>query len=243
MPARLDVTKVVYGAFMVPWWNRRAFGRALGIPLALLVTLTLSWYYGGKYLPQFSNWVLCVAWGGLFSMFAVTCHRLVLLDAASVASQPVPRWSWRETRFFYWLVGTWLICWVAGIAAITLILNLAIMVIGNSITGWFDWAPLVAGIPAYYLFARLSPIFPATAIDRRVDLKWAWRLTRGNGWRLFVVVAVLPWLLSHFVGLLYRGNATAVETAMLTFVGSALFAVEIAALSLSYRELTREEGG
>jgi hypothetical protein len=46
-----------------------------------------------------------------------------------------------------------------------------------------------------------------------------------------------------FVGLLYRGNATAVETAILTFLGSALFAVEIAALSLSYRELTREEGG
>jgi hypothetical protein len=25
MTARLDVAKVVYGAFMLPWWNRRAF--------------------------------------------------------------------------------------------------------------------------------------------------------------------------------------------------------------------------
>jgi len=39
------------------------------------------------------------------------------------------------------------------------------------------------------------------------------------------------------------GNATAVETVILTFLGSAFFAVEIAALSLSYRELTREESG
>jgi len=243
MAARLEVAKVLYGAFMVPWWKRRAFCRALAIPLALLVTLTLSWYYGGKYLPQFSNWVLCAVWVGLFSVFAVTCHRLVLLDAASVASRPVPRWSWRETRFFYWLVGTWLICWGAGIAALTLMLNLAIMTLGSPRDGWFDWIPLAAGVPAYYLFARLSPLFPATAIDREVNLKWAWRLTQGNGWRLFVVVAVLPWLISELVGLLYRGNATALETAILTFLGSALFAVEIAALSLSYRELTREEDG
>jgi hypothetical protein len=33
---------------------------------------------------------------------------------------------------------------------------------------------------------------------------------------------------SAVVGLLYRGNATAVETVILTFLGSAFFAVEIA---------------
>jgi len=243
MTARLDVAKVVYGAFMLPWWNRRAFGRALAIPLVLLVTLTLSWYYGGKYLPKPSNWALCFVWGALFSVFAVTCHRLVLLDAASVASRPVPRWSWRETRFFYWLVGIWLICWGAGIAAMTLILNLAIMAMGPPSDGLFSEAQYLASVPAYYLFARLSPVFPATAIDRTVNLRWAWRLTQGNGWRLFLIVAVLPWVISEIVALLYRGNATAVETVVLTFAGSALFAVEIAALSLSYRELTREEGG
>ena len=82
---------------------------------------------------------------------------------------------------------------------------------------------------------------PATAVDRNVDLKWAWRLTKSQGWRLFIVVAILPWIISELVALLYRGDATAVETVVLTFIGTALFAVEIAALSLSYRELTKEE--
>lgn len=243
MSAPLPVAKVVYGAFLFPWWHRRAFARALAVPLVSLVTLTLSWYYASDSLPKYSSWVLCFVWAALFSVFAVTCHRLVLLDPASVAPRPVPRWSWRETRFLYWLIGIWLICWTAGIAAITVILNVALMAMGPPGDGWFSEGQYLASVPAGYLFARLSPIFPATAIDRRVDLKWAWKLTQANGWRLFLVVAILPWIISAAIGLLYRGNATAVEIGILTFLGSALFAVEIAALSLSYRELAREEDG
>jgi hypothetical protein len=240
MTSRLPVAKVVYGAFAFPWWHRRAFARALAIPLVSLVTFTLSWYYAGEWLPPYSNWVLCLVWAALFAVLAVTCHRLVLLDATSVASRSVPRWSWRETRFLYWLVAIWLICWIASIAAMTLVLNLGMMVMRPTDLRLDSWAQSFAGIPAGYVFARLAPIFPATAIDRTVGLRWAWTLTRGNGWRLFLIVAVLPWLISAAVALLYRGNATVVETVLLSFLGSALFAVEIAALSLAYRELTKE---
>jgi hypothetical protein len=48
-------------------------------------------------------------------------------------------------------------------------------------------------------------------------------------------------MISHLVGLLYRMDATSLETVVLTFLGCALFVVEVAALSLSYRELTKEE--
>ena len=83
-------------------------------------------------------------------------------------------------------------------------------------------------------------VFPATALDRRADWRWAWQLTRNNGWRLFVVVAILPWAISQLLALLYRAEATVIETILLSVTGIALFAVEIAAISLSYRELTRE---
>ena len=107
--------------------------------------------------------------------------------------------------------------------------------------GWTKVIEFVASIPALYLIARLSLVFPATAIDRPASLKWAWRTSRGNGWRLVVVITVLPWLLSHLVGLLYRDEATAAEIVVLTVLGTALFALEIAALSIAYRELTRHE--
>jgi hypothetical protein len=122
-----------------------------------------------------------------------------------------------------------------------------LLVLGNlwprdaNLPAWSPVLEFLASLPALYLVARLSLVFPATAIDRHVGLRWAWRMSRGNGWRLVVVVTVLPWLVSHLVGLLYRDEATAAEIVLLTVIGTALFALEIAALSVAYRELVRNE--
>jgi hypothetical protein len=241
MTIRLDVGKVVLGAFLVPWWNRRAFSRALAIPLLLLVTLTLSWYFTGEYLPELSAWLFYLGYGVLFVIFAVTCHRLVLLDPPSITSRLYPRWSLRETRFILWMVGVWLIITAAFIVVSPLLVNVSLLWSRKADEDWLRWSLFVAKLPALYVFARLCLVFPATAVDKRVNLKWAWRLSEGNGWRLVLIVAVLPWILTQLVNLLYRGNASTIETIILTFVGCALFAVEVAALSLSYRELTSDE--
>lgn len=243
MPAPLSVGKVVLGAFLVPWWKRRAFARALAIPLAALATLMLSWYYAAEIVPSYAGWLLCLVYACLFTLFAVRCHRLVLIDSEMRAAELRPRWSWRETRFFYWLVGLWLISWVTWWFALLLAANaISWRHLPAEFPVWMDWSSYACKIPALYVFARLSPILPAAAIDRTVDLKSAWLLTRKNGWRLALVVGVLPWAISQLLGLLYRGEATVVETIVLTTLGIALLAVEIAALSISYRELTNEEG-
>jgi hypothetical protein len=104
---------------------------------------------------------------------------------------------------------------------------------------WFtEWGMHVVKIPALYVFARLCVLFPAAALDRNPTLRWAWDLTRRNGLRLMVVVGVLPWLFSNLVYYLYRDDATRVEWVALTVAAVALFAVEIAAVSISYRELS-----
>jgi len=55
-----------------------------------------------------------------------------------------------------------------------------------------------------------------------------------------VIVGFLPWALSYLPPLLYRSDATTVELVVLTVAGIALFAIEIAALSIAYRELTKQ---
>ena len=64
-----------------------------------------------------------------------------------------------------------------------------------------------------------------------------------NGWRLVVIVGVLPWALSQALALAWRGEATGLEWFLFLVGGSAVFLFEIAAISLSYRELTRDNAG
>ena len=208
----------------------------------LIVAYTLSWHYANEHLPGWVNWAACLGYAAFFALFAVTCHRLVLLDAAAVARRAEPRWTWREGLFLWWLIGAWLtylVVWMAASLLLGTVLANATRLVTDTQAG-LDWITRFAAIPSIYAVARMSLAFPAVAIDRRPTLRWAWELTRGNGWRLFVVVGVLPWALSQLVGFAYRSDATPVETLVLSIVGTTLFAVEVAALSLAYRELTKE---
>jgi hypothetical protein len=247
MPGPLSVGKVVVGAFMVPWWNRRAFARALAIPLAILLTFSFIWYRVDEALPEGSKWLLWLLYllyFALFTLFAVTTHRLVLLDAPVVAEKVAPSWSWRETRFFGFLVLTGAICMAVQYVILFLVTTFIVNAPGvgtDLVSEWFSWMSALARIPALYVFARLALVFPATAVDRRPDLKWAWHSTRANGWRLVLVVAVLPYLISWLIGLLYRSEPTVLETTLLATLAIAMFAIGISALSISYRELTRDE--
>ena len=233
---------MVQQALLVPWRRRSDFAWALAVPLALLAGLSLAWYFAEALLRQVQGWWLFVLYWGVFAafftLFAVTCHRLVLLPSGRVRGIQSPRWSARESRFLFWVITLWIVYlvvwWVGMLVSANLLPN-------DQVAGWLKVIESLASVPALYLIARLSLVFPATAIDQPAGLRWAWRASRGNGWRLVVVVTVLPWLVSHLVGLLYRDEATAAEIVLLTVFGTALFALEIAALSVAYRELVRNE--
>jgi len=91
-----------------------------------------------------------------------------------------------------------------------------------------------------YLAARISILLPRTAIDKRPSLEWVWSVTAGNGWRLFIIVGLLPVLISTIPMVFYLFGKN-----ILTEVPGALFdplvlAVEITALSLSYQFLVQD---
>jgi len=233
---------VVQEALLIPWQRRADFVRALAVPLALLAGFYLAWYLLDEPARQITGWTavfLCwLAFAILFALFAVTVHRLVLLDSRPLRGIPLPAWSMREARFVLFI----LLIWAIYLAVWWVVLLIA----GNLLPrGWFESSlqpvEIAARLPALYIIARLSLVFPATAIDRNAGLKWAWRASRGNGWRLVVVVTVLPWMVSQLFGLLYRDEPSTAEVVLLTVVGTALFALEIAALSVAYRELAGNE--
>lgn len=241
MPAPLPVGKIVAGAFLIPWHNRRSFVLALALPLALLVVFTAAWRQTFDALPESDrSWLaaLYLPYAALFSLFAVVTHRLVLLNAAS----GLPQWTWRETRFLAWMITVWLIYTLTTFLVVFAGMNIAAKVPGIGVEWLHEWTEeltMAGKVASFYVFARLSPVFPATAVDARPTLGWAWRLTRANGWRLFLVVGMLPWVISYLVGFLYRAEPSPLEMFALSILATALFAVEIAALSVAYRELMK----
>jgi len=234
-------------ALAIPWRRRKDFALALAVPLALLAGFQLAWYWvtadareaGGA---TSLHWTMAIlywgAFGALFTLFAVTCHRLVLLDLRPRGVAP-PGWSVREGRFLVFVISVWIVYLAVWWLTLLAVANLWPRFAGD-LGESFQLIEAAAKMPALYVIARLSLVFPATAIDRGANLRWAWRASRGNGWRLVVVVTVLPWIVSHVFGLLYRDQPTPVEIGVLTLAGTALFAFEIAALSVAYRELTRD---
>jgi hypothetical protein len=101
---KLDVWKVVSGAFLIPWESRATFGIALANPVFLIAILMFSWSHAKTHVPAWLAWGLYLAYLMLFTMLAITCHRLVLLKLTNVNSHSAFHWSLRETRFFGCLI-------------------------------------------------------------------------------------------------------------------------------------------
>lgn len=239
--AELPVWKVILGAFAVVWLMKGQFLNKISISILALVALGYVQSLAGNAWSGagllFGFLQLCV-----YAYFAVICHRMVLLGGKSVPVLGVRKWTSRETRFLGWLVGIYV---MAG--AVTLVLGVLaaslspLVKTGESTT--LIWLFVATDIPGLYLLSRLSVIFPATAVDERPDIKWAWDITHGNGWRLFTVVGVLPVVMGLLLSLLQRPDSTLTEDLLVSLLSFIALTVEIAAISLSYRELAAVQIG
>lgn len=231
---KLPVSKVLVGAFALLWWYRDTFLHSLAAPIFFLSLMGLFVFYASPDWHPFYFYYIYIIYAVLFTILAVTCHRIVLLGVNSVPAYGLKLWSRREFRFLWFVVGIYMVVFLPTSIAVIVVANL------YKLVSDLQLLVIIVTIPAYYVMARLSLVFPATAIDKKATLKWSWQKTRNNGWRMFVVVGVFPWMLSFLMGLIWRENATLPEVVMLYIAGYFLVVIEVSALSLSYKELAYE---
>ena len=105
-----------------------------------------------------------------------------------------------------WLLGVY----IAGGFSIVLVTlaTTTYFVISDIRLPIYQLSLLLGVIPTCYVLARLSLIFPATAVDQRPNIKWAWGKSFNNGWRLVVIVGLLPFVTSFAQQLMKRENST-----------------------------------
>lgn len=222
---------------------------------ALFLSAAATFILG--YFPYLTNWIssdltfydqVIISWLNFLIpvvpgiLFAITCHRLVLMGDQGVPDYGLLKWTQRETRYLGWFIAIIFICGLSyGVINGLIVSNTiddgdtGVLIDTTNPDGLLSY---LAYIPILYIFSRLSVLYPATAVDQQWSLKWAWGLSINNGWRLTLVVGGLPWVLYFFEDFLYRENATFVEYIILCLLGFILLAVEIVALSFSYKHLT-----
>jgi hypothetical protein len=232
------VISIILGAFRVPWSKRSRLARAVAAPATALIVIGMYWAYSGYLAGTYGSvlWVLLYALA--LTPFAVACHRVLLLGDESLPRYGIMKWTMREGRYLAWLLAAWLLGFLATMFLMmtigTIVINVFNIPRAWMEVGWFLGSFQVLGT---YVLARLSLILPAIALDGRPSLSRIWRLSDGNGWRLTVVVCGLPWLLELSQGFIHLDEATFVSMTLGSLVFCPLLVVEVAALSLSYKEL------
>ena len=237
-PPPLPLAEILRESFRMPWARRADFARALAVPALAIVVLQVGWSIAEE-MPSVVLWAGRAAYFGLWVLFAVTCHRVVLLNLHGDELAWVPGWGRRETIF----VVAALLAWATAIVASLAVFLVIALILRNISSDVSEAASMpITMILSTYVFARVAPVLPAAAIDAPVNLPKMWGVTRGNGWRLLVIVGALPWAFSYGVRFLGSDEAGVASVVAVTALTTLLLIVEICALSLSYRRLTPPSG-
>lgn len=216
--------------------NWRPLALALIVPvLGLAVVRQVSISFGAS---QAALWLLLAPQLFFYVLFAMSCHRIVLLGETALPNRLGVYWSMRELRFAGWLI-------------LLFVLTGAIWV---STSQALFFAGFVVSTPIWYgiyfltvwLEARIGMVFPATAVGQPADLARSWRMTRGYGLAIaipmFVVILAGDLLYSLLHAVLLQP-----EFPILAFVNDVvaipLIALGVAVLSVAYRRLTASGSG
>lgn len=234
MNGSLGVVDTITTAVNQLWAERKTLARLL--ILAGFVNGLLDW--GLATLVESHGWgwyyVLAVLHTLVYTVLAVRVHRLVLGVPNPI--QGIVRWSGRETKFLGWLVVVYfyffLIMVAFGVVASVVAGIVGVLPSANDSWGMALGVVLVS-LPAAYLLARLSVLLPAIAIDQKRNLAWAWSLTEGNGWRLVLILWVLPMLVSALLPEVEMSGLIE-STAWSLFLGVST-AIQIALLSVAFK--------
>jgi hypothetical protein len=209
--------KIVTGAFANVYYYKRVLAKALFIPFSLYLMIDIVTYYH----PDGPLYVLVVIVSTLIhAIFAITTHRVMLLGPESISEWGLPKWTWRETRFVFYMIGI--------VLAVIPIMILAII----PFIGVF-----IALFLAGWLMSRFSLVFPGIAVDHEASFGESWVMTEKHQLLMFLVVLVFPVLLAIPTYLVER----AVPFYMLSAVVSTFLIVfEVTALSLAYKAFSEK---
>lgn len=227
------ISDVIYELNM----KRYVLLQALLFPALAIITLDLfaSFYTTSGFIVL----VYKLFNAAFYALFAVSCHRIILLGKNHIPN----KWG----IYFSSTVGSY-IWYLILIAIIEVIVTLFIGLIFIPLSGFVPFEGvyidtalfIIFTLPLFYVAARISLILPSTAIDKDQEFSDIWKLSEGNGWKLTVALALPPTLaliIAWPIGALGNLVDNFISSFFTMMIFCILGAVEVSALSCSYRAL------
>lgn len=247
MSKKLPIAGIFFGAYALLFSRVSEFVRRLALPAlmftALMVSAVIGVFDGGSMM---ATYVFVFAVLIVSTLASVSVHRIVLLGTDSVPrfGRAVP--TKREAKFLLLVVIGY-----ASIALLSLLFsNVQFKTLTSNTTASAAFVVVLMGW--LYLVSRLLLLLPATALDRMPDPRRAWRISRGNGWRLFLLLIVFPALSAIILGTVAdpplewvaaRLGWELIATLGWMVVHAPIFVAEIIMLSLTYQVLCKQDTG
>lgn len=213
------IWKILGGAFGYVFEYRSQLGKALLVPFLVMAGL-------GLYEPDSEsvNWPIVIAallaQILLYTVIAITTHRIILMGPSSIPEWGLYMPSKREIRFILYSIGI-------GLAMIPLGFLLFIPVIGTP----------VAIVAIAYVMGRLSLVFPAIATDQGWTFSDSWKATESHQILMMIVAFVFPALMGIPEDLL---SYLPYSTVMVNIVSAITLVFIVAALSVAFKVITEE---
>jgi hypothetical protein len=230
----LPLGPVLSEAFALPAQQRERLWRGIGVPFALVVGAALVMAVSGLHAHPRARLALAALGFCSIAAMAVVIHRLVLLPPALSPALNAGRGLQRFGKAMIAMLILWLI-----FAAMSALVALALFSLLVSIRLPLPppWLQAMGAAAAVWLVARLYLVVPGLVLDQPRPLATAWQISRGNGWRLAALLAVIPWLLVLYVQFMWPRGVDRVIFVVVVCMSVILTIYTLFAASVSYREL------
>ena len=236
----LQIDDILSDAIDIPSRKSAPIIRIMLVPAILILIIGMILDYHNMQEKGLFFWVMAIMQGLFFTIFAVSCHRIVLNPPENIASLKPIYWGFAETKFLFYSTGLGLVSCVAIIAATITIISINFAVDFRISKDWGILMGALFLIPTGYLVARLSLVLPAVAINKKLSFAESWKKSIGNGWRLFILLTAFPCMTSLVISQLPSGTKSVFISFISWSISIFVVIVEISLLSLAYFQLIKQ---
>jgi hypothetical protein len=241
---RLPIGQIIGRALVAPIYLGAASLKALARPILALTLVSLLSIAAGYLNMGLITKVIALVLIGAALLWMVWCFERHLLLGAAACEADIRLRQRYGLNLLILVIGIVLLAKAIGFLlqlALLAIIYLQLAASDNNplpslayVLGWIGAVSVVGSVPA-----RFFLLLPAAAAGHDVTPMRLWRLTRGNGMRLFLLLVILPGVLGGFgqlaldTGRSFPGSA--IVASLLTAYGGLVY---LAILALAYRRLS-----